>query len=68
MVRFSREGFTTADVPWGAALVWTTMFGIVSATPVIQAYIERQRTAGHAAGAGAGKGCGAGGHARLRRG
>ena len=35
------ERFTAADVLWGAALAWTTMFGIVTATPVIQAYIER---------------------------
>ena len=35
------EPFTAADVLWGGALAWTTMFGIVTATPVIQAYIER---------------------------
>jgi glutathione S-transferase len=33
--------FCAADVLWGAALAWATRFGIVSATPVIQAYIER---------------------------
>jgi glutathione S-transferase len=35
------ERFTAADVLWGAALKWTTQFGLVPATPVIQAYIER---------------------------
>lgn len=35
------ERFSAADVLWGAALAWTTMFGIVTVTPVIQAYIER---------------------------
>ena len=35
------EPFTAADVLWGGALAWTTMFGIVTVTPVIQAYIER---------------------------
>jgi glutathione S-transferase len=35
------DRFTAADVLWGSALRWTTGFGIVEATPVIQAYIER---------------------------
>jgi len=35
------ERFTTADVLWGTALRWTTQFGLVPATPVIQAYIDR---------------------------
>lgn len=35
------ERFTVADVLWGAALNWTTRFGIVEATPVIRAYIDR---------------------------
>jgi len=35
------ERFSAVDVLWGTALGWTTMFGLVPATPVIQAYIER---------------------------
>jgi glutathione S-transferase len=35
------EKFTAADVLWGIALAWTTMFKLVVATPVIQAYIDR---------------------------
>ena len=35
------ENFTAADVLWGTALRWTTMFGLVPALPVIQAYIGR---------------------------
>ncbi len=35
------DKFTVADVLWGAAMGWTTMFGIVTATPTIKAYIER---------------------------
>jgi glutathione S-transferase len=35
------ERFTALDVLWGTALAWTTMFGMVPATPRIQAYIER---------------------------
>jgi glutathione S-transferase len=35
------ERFTTADVLWGSALTWTTMFRLVPALPVIQSYIER---------------------------
>ena len=35
------DKFTAADVLWGGAMGWTTMFGIVTATPVIKAYIER---------------------------
>lgn len=34
------EQFSAADVLWGHALQWTTMFQLVPATPVIQAYIE----------------------------
>ncbi len=26
---------------WGTALTWTTMFKLVEATPVVQAYIDR---------------------------
>ena len=35
------ERFTAADVLWGAALRWTTMFKLVPETPAIKAYIER---------------------------
>jgi glutathione S-transferase len=35
------ERFTAADVLWGMALRWITMFKLVEATPLIQAYIDR---------------------------
>ena len=35
------DRFTAADVLWGTALRWTTMFKLVPETPVVQAYIER---------------------------
>ena len=35
------ERFTAADVLWGTALGWTTMFKLVPELPVIKAYIER---------------------------
>src|ERR1019366_4130712 len=35
------ERFTAADVLWGTALRWTTMFKLVAETPVVKAYIER---------------------------
>ena len=35
------DHFTAADVLWGTALTWTTMFKMVPALPVIQAYIDR---------------------------
>lgn len=35
------ERFTAADVLWGAALGWTTMFKLVPETPLIRAYIDR---------------------------
>lgn len=35
------ERFTAADVLWGAALNWTTMFKLVPETPAIRAYIDR---------------------------
>ncbi|MFY8102312.1 MAG: glutathione S-transferase family protein [Allorhizobium sp.] len=35
------ERFTAADLLWGIALRWTTMFGLVEARPVFQAYMER---------------------------
>ena len=33
--------FSAADVLWGTALQWTTMFGLVPKLPVIEAYVER---------------------------
>ena len=33
--------FTAVDVLWGAALTWITMFKLVPALPVVQAYIAR---------------------------
>jgi glutathione S-transferase len=38
------EKFTAADVLWATALSWTTMFKLIPATPLIQAYIERVQT------------------------
>ncbi len=35
------ERFSAADVLWGAALGWTTMFGVVPKLPEIMAYVER---------------------------
>ncbi|WP_416049716.1 glutathione S-transferase family protein [Cupriavidus basilensis] len=35
------DTFTAADVLWGTVLTWTTMFKLVEATPVVQAYIDR---------------------------
>ena len=35
------ERFTAADVLWGGAFGWLTMFGIVDKTPLIAAYVER---------------------------
>jgi glutathione S-transferase len=35
------ERFTAADVLWGSALHWTTLFKLVPETAAIQAYIER---------------------------
>jgi glutathione S-transferase len=35
------ERFTAADVLWGTALRWTTMFKLVPDTPVISAYVAR---------------------------
>lgn len=35
------EEFSAADVLWGSALGWTTMFGLVPETPEIKAYISR---------------------------
>jgi glutathione S-transferase len=36
--------FTAADVLWGTALQWTTMFGLIPPSPVIAAYVERVST------------------------
>ncbi len=38
------DAFTAADMLWGMALRWTTGFGLVEATPVVTAYIERVAT------------------------
>jgi glutathione S-transferase len=35
------QDFSVADVLWGSALGWTTMFGLVPMTPEIKAYIDR---------------------------
>jgi glutathione S-transferase len=35
------ERFTAADVLWGSALRWTTMFKLVPETPTVKAYVER---------------------------
>jgi glutathione S-transferase len=35
------ERFSAADVLWGTALTWTTMFGLVPDLPVISAYMAR---------------------------
>ena len=35
------ERFSAADVLWGTALAWTTMFKLVPDLPVIRAYIDR---------------------------
>ena len=35
------DRFTAADVLWGTALRWTTMFKLVPETPAVKAYIER---------------------------
>jgi glutathione S-transferase len=37
------ERFSAADVLWGAALDWTTGFGMVETTPDIAAYLARHR-------------------------
>jgi glutathione S-transferase len=35
------ERFSAADVLWGTALAWTTMFGLVPALPLIKDYVDR---------------------------
>lgn len=37
------DRFTAADVLWGMALTWTTMFKVVPERPEIMAYLERFR-------------------------
>ena len=37
------ERFSAADVLWGTALNWTTQFGLVPKTEVIERYIERAK-------------------------
>ena len=38
------ETFSAADILWGTALGWMTMFGLVPETPEIKAYIARVTT------------------------
>ncbi len=38
---FLGERFSALDVLWGTALTWMTMFKLVPALPVVQAYIDR---------------------------
>jgi glutathione S-transferase len=38
------EGFSAADVLWGTALGWTTMFKLVPELPVIMDYVKRVGT------------------------
>ena len=40
------ERFTAADLLWGIALNWTTMFGLVEARPAFQAYMDRINSRG----------------------
>jgi glutathione S-transferase len=35
------EKFSAADLLWGTALTWTTMFKLVPELPVIKAYMDR---------------------------
>jgi glutathione S-transferase len=35
------ERFTAADVLWGGALHWMTLFKIMPETPAVRAYIDR---------------------------
>ena len=35
------DRFTAADLLWGIALTWTTMFGLVEARPAFQRYMDR---------------------------
>ena len=38
------ERFTAADVLWGGALTWMTMWKLIPEDPAIAAYVERNRT------------------------
>jgi glutathione S-transferase len=38
------QTFCAADVLWGTALQWITLFGLIPETPAIKAYIERITT------------------------
>jgi glutathione S-transferase len=38
---FLGDQFTALDILWGTALTWVTLFQLVPALPVIQAYIDR---------------------------
>jgi glutathione S-transferase len=38
------QTFCAADVLWGTALQWITLFGLVPETPAIKRYIERITT------------------------
>jgi glutathione S-transferase len=38
------QSFSAADVLWGTALQWITLFGLVPETPAIKRYIERITT------------------------
>ncbi len=38
------DKFTAADVLWGTALTWVTLFKLVPISPTIQAYIDRVNT------------------------
>ncbi len=38
------EDFCAADVLWGCALQWMTIFGIVPESPEVKAYVERTAT------------------------
>lgn len=35
------QDFSAADILWGSALLWTTMFGLVPESPEIKSYVER---------------------------
>ena len=38
------QSFSALDVLWGTALQWMTAFGLLPATPVVKAYLERVTT------------------------
>jgi glutathione S-transferase len=38
------QNFLALDVLWGGALSWMTAFGLVPATPVVKAYVDRVTT------------------------